>query len=62
MLICIADVKSKIATLGTDVTHLKFNINKLYNYLEALGTYSITPLFRIPCDLPVKKAMSVHLK
>ena len=42
------DVNYQLASLRTGITYIQQGVDKVYNYLEALATYTLTPLLIHP--------------
>ena len=51
ILVCIADIKARIAALVTGTTHIQVDVGKTYSYLDGLATHTVAPILILPSDL-----------
>ena len=48
MLISLANVKARVASFHTGITLIQVDINKVFNYLNALSTLIVIPILIAP--------------
>ena len=64
ILLSLADVKARIAALNTAITDIQVDVDKVWNYLDALANHTVTPTLIPPLDIgqlisDVKEGMAI---
>ena len=65
MMVLLVDINARLASVGTGITHIQTDIDKIYIYSDTLMIHSVSPLLLSPSALRkslenIKRGMTQH--